>query len=395
MPNEPSQVYIPSHLLPLLSPISALIRNPRNTRTHTKRQINQLANSEKQFGFVSPIIVDQNGMVLKGHGCLEAAKLLGLTHVPVVRLDHLNETQKRAFVIADNRLAEKAGWDRALLAVELGDLADLCISEDFSVTITGFETAEVDAILADHADTARDPADDCPGVAEHRAMSRSGDVWALSGHRLSCDDARDPDAYSKLMGGEHADMIFADPPYNVKVDGHVGGRGAVRHSEFAMASGEMSPPEFTEFLRACLSTMRGTLRPGGLLYICMDWRHFDELSAAGKAALLAQRNVCVWVKSNAGQGSFYRSQHELVFVFQSGEGAFINNVELGKFGRNRSNVWNYPGVNTFRAGRMDDLAAHPTVKPVALVADAIKDATHRGGIVLDPFMGSGTTLLAA
>jgi DNA modification methylase len=197
------------------------------------------------------------------------------------------------------------------------------------------------------------------------------------------------------MAGEPAGMIFSDPPYNVGIDGNVGGRGAIKHSEFAMASGEMSPRQFTEFLALVLKNMSAALSSGGLAYVCMDWRHIVELSAAAATALLTPRNICVWNKTNAGQGSFYRSQHEFVFVYQSGDGAAINNIELGKFGRNRSNVWTYAGVNTFRAGRLDDLAAHPTAKPVALVADAIKDASHRGGIVLDPFMGSGTTILAA
>jgi DNA modification methylase len=395
MQHGNSIVHIPPNLLPLLTPIDAIKPNPRNARTHSRRQRRQLAACMRKFGFLNPIIVDQDGMILAGHGRWESATQIGLKVVPVIRLDHLTEAQKRAFVIADNRLAEIAGWDRALLAAELGELATLCPLEDFEVTITGFETAEIDAFMCDHAENARDPADDCPEIPSQPPISESGDVWALGDHRLSCGDARDPEVYLRLMAGARAEMIFSDPPYNVKINGNVGGRGAIRHSEFAMASGEMSPSQFTEFLALTLTNMVGALGSGSLLYLCMDWRHIDELSAAGKAASLALRNICVWNKTNAGQGSFYRSQHELVFVYQFGDGAFINNIELGKFGRNRSNVWTYPGVNTFRAGRMADLAAHPTTKPVALVADAIKDATHRGGIVLDPFMGSGTTMLAA
>jgi DNA modification methylase len=223
----------------------------------------------------------------------------------------------------------------------------------------------------------------------------TGDLWRLGKHRLICGDARNVTVLTRLMGEEQARMVFIDPPYNVPIAGHVQGRGRIRHREFAFASGEMDRDEFTRFLEEALRLCAQHSVNGSIHYVCMDWRHVDELSAAGAKVYDALKNICVWVKSNAGQGSFYRSQHEFVFVFKKGEEAHVNTFGLGQHGRSRSNVWSYPGVNSFRAGRMDELAMHPTVKPVALVADAIRDCSNRGDIVLDTFMGSGTTLLAA
>jgi 16S rRNA G966 N2-methylase RsmD len=204
-----------------------------------------------------------------------------------------------------------------------------------------------------------------------------------------------PAAYETLMAGESAQMVFIDPPYNVPIDGHVCGSGRVKHAEFVMASGEMSEPEFTAFLETVLHHLAGNSVVGSIHFVCMDWRHAFELLTAGRAAYTELKNLCVWNKSNAGMGSLYRSQHELVFVFKSGTAPHINNVELGRHGRYRTNVWNYPGINTLKPGRLEELAMHPTVKPAALVADAIKDCSRRGGVVLDAFAGSGTTIIAA
>lgn len=189
-------------------------------------------------------------------------------------------------------------------------------------------------------------------------------------------------------------MVFADPPYNVQISSIVG-RGKIKHREFASASGEMSPEEFEAFLVKTLSLTVQYSRVGSIHYICMDWRHLSEALAAGKQVYTEFKNLVVWAKTNAGQGSFYRSQHELILVFKNGEAPHQNNIELGRHGRSRSNVWTYAGVNTFRAGRLDELSIHPTVKPVGLVADAMRDCSRRGDIILDPFMGSGTTILAA
>ena len=297
--------------------------------------------------------------------------------------------------MADNRIAQSAGWDRERLASELSSLPDLLLADGLDITATGFEPAEIDVLLADFEDDATDPADTIdPAQLSGPAVTRAGDLWQLGKHRLLCGDARKPQHLIRLMGSEPAHMAFLDPPYNVRVRDIVG-RGQTKHQEFAMASGEMAPLVFTNFLTETLTLAARASVEGAVHFVCMDWRHIGELVEAGRATYGAMLNLVAWVKSNVGQGSFYRSQHELIGVFRVGDSPHLNTIELGRHGRSRSNVWKYPGVNTFRAGRMDDLRVHPTVKPVALVADAIKDCTQRNQIVLDTFSGSGTTLLAA
>jgi DNA modification methylase len=375
--------------------VDSLKLNPRNARTHSKKQIRQIADSIGAFGFLVPVLVDETSTMLGGHGRIEAAKLLGLKKVPVIRVEGLSEAQKRALLLADNKIAANAGWDREQLAIELPELAKLLVEEDLDINITGFETAEIDQLVIDFEETSDDPADDVESSwLSAQPVSQPGDIWQLGPHRLLCGDARQPADLDQLLGDEQAAMAFLDPPYNVKV-GSVVGRGRTKHREFAMASGEMTPQEFVQFLSEALGNAATHSRAGALHYVCMDWRHLQELIEAGDQTYGAQLNLVVWVKSNAGQGSFYRSQHELIGVFRVGDAAHRNNVELGRHGRSRSNVWRYAGVNSFRAGRMDELAAHPTAKPVALVADAIKDCTRRRDIVLDSFCGSGTTLMAA
>jgi DNA modification methylase len=374
--------------------IHALRPQDRNARTHSQRQIRQIGESILRYGFINPILIDDDHHIIAGHGRVEAAKGLNITTVPAVRLSHLNEAEKRAYVIADNRLAEKAGWDPEILAIELQGLIDI----GFDVELTGFETPEIDLILEEFDDASPKSltADDqTPDRSSSPPISRVGDLWILDAHRLLCGDARSPAAYAKLLGGRTADLVFTDPPYNVRIDGHVSGLGRIRHSEFAMASGEMAETEYTQFLSTTLSQAAKASRDGALHYICMDWRHLYELLSAGREIYDGLLNLCVWNKNNGGMGSFYRSKHELIPVFKVGNAPHINNVELGRHGRNRTNVWDYAGLNTFRAGRLDELAMHPTVKPVALVADAIKDASRRSDLVLDPFAGSGTTIIAA
>jgi DNA modification methylase len=376
------------------TPIYALRGWRQNARTHSKRQIRQIANSIKRFGFCNPILVDDQLTILAGHGRVAAAQLLNLTSVPTVRLSHLSEADKRAYVIADNRLAEKAGWDRSLLAIELQSLIDI----GFEVELTGFDTPEIDLLLDEalEAGGLTPAADDhVPKAPTGPPISRPGDLLILGQHRLLYGDARDPACYAQLLGGRTADLVFTDPPYNVPINGHVSGNGRVRHREFAMASGEMSEAEFTQFLSTTLGHAVNVSRDGALHFICMDWRHVFELFSVGRALYDDCLNLCVWNKTNGGMGSFYRSKHELVAVFKVGAAPHINNVELGRHGRNRTNVWDYAGVNTFKAGRLDELASHPTVKPVALVADVLKDASRRSDLVLDPFAGSGTTIIAA
>jgi DNA modification methylase len=376
-----------------LIPISNLRPSPRNARTHSKKQIRQIANSMTSFGWTYPILVDEAHNIIAGHGRLEAAKLLQFQQVPVIEMAGLNETQKRLLALADNKIAANAGYDRAMLATELGDLAILLPECDLDLNITGFEPAEIDALLGDFSDPEADPADAIPSI-EQQAVSAAGDVWQLGPHRLLCGDSLSPDSYQQLLGTERAQLTIADPPYNVKVK-DIQGRGKIKHREFQQASGELSRTQFTEFLGKAMTLAATHSAPGSVGYWFMDWRHLTEILAAGESAYAQLLNLVVWAKTNGGQGSLYRSAHELVLVYKSGDEPHLNNVELGKFGRNRTNVWNYAGVNTFRAGRLEELAIHPTVKPTALVADAMLDCSRRGHVVLDPFMGSGTTIMAA
>ena len=378
--------------------IDQLTPDPANPRRHSKKQIRQIAESIRIFGFNVPILIDREGKVIAGHGRLLACRELGVIEVPTLCLDHLTPAQARAFMIADNRLTEIATWDDRLLAEQLKDLSLSGI--DFSLEVIGFEMAEIDlriSSLDDMPEEGDDPADAAPEVPAGPPVSKLGDLWLLGHHRLLCGSALDTLAFSALMGQEHAAIVFTDPPYNVEIDGNVSGLGAIHHRPFPMGFGEMNRAEFTAFLGQALRNMAAFSAAGSLHYICMDWRHIEELLTAGAEAYGELKNLCVWAKDNAGMGSLYRSQHELVFVFKQRGGAHRNNVQLGQFGRNRSNVWHYPGVNSFaRCGEEGNLSAlHPTVKPVALVADAILDCTERGGIVLDAFLGSGTTVIAA
>jgi DNA modification methylase len=375
-------------------PLDALKPYPRNTRTHSKRQIEQIARSIDRFGFTNPVLVDDELTIIAGHGRVEAAKRLGLGDVPIIRLSRMSAADIRAYRIADNRLAELAGWDNELLAIELQGLSEL----GFDVELTGFAVAEIDLIIdgvVEADPNARRDAEDALPDLPREAVTEPDDVWRLGRHRLVCGDAREPATYDALLRGERADVIFTDPPYNVPIDGFAGGKGKATRREFAMASGEMSKAQFVAFLEDTLGRAGASTRDGAIAFVCMDWRHIGELLAAGERVFDDLKNVCVWTKTNGGMGSLYRSQHELVFVFKKGQAPHLNTVELGQYGRNRTNVWAYAGVNAFGAAREAELAMHPTVKPVALVEDAIRDVSRRGDIVLDPFGGSGSTLIAA
>ncbi|EKS31804.1 site-specific DNA-methyltransferase [Afipia clevelandensis] len=373
--------------------LSSLKQNTHNARTHSKKQISQIANSIRTFGWTQPILADDQGNVIAGHGRLAAALELKLRTAPVIYCSGLTEIQKRALAVADNKIAANAGWDRQVLAAELGELATLLPECNLDLSITGFEAAEIDSLMGDFVDLENEPADIIPEIAA-QAVSRTGDLWTLRGHRLLCGDSRYPGHVERLMGSDLAFMIFTDPPYNVRI-GSVQGRGKIKHREFAAASGEMSRAEFTDFLTQWMRLAARYTEDGAIIFCCMDWKHVGECLVAGEQAFTELKNIIAWVKSNAGQGSFYRSQHELILVFKNGTGRHQNNIELGKHGRSRSNVWQYAGVNSFRKDRLAELTVHPTVKPVALVADAMRDCSSRGDVVLDPFMGSGTTILAA
>ena len=381
-----------------LRPTEELKPNPANARIHSKKQIRQIANSIQAFGFNVPVLVDAELNVICGHGRLLACRELGWTEVPTLRLDHLTPAQARAFMIADNRLTEISSCDDRLLAEQLKDLS--LHGLDFNIEVIGFEMGEIDlriASLEDVPEQDDDPADALPEPPTGSPVSNIGDLWLLGRHRVLCGSALDATAFTALLSEERAAMVFTDPPYNVPIDGHASGLGAIHHRPFPMASGEMDGAEFTSFLSEAFRNLVAFSVDGVLHFICMDWRHVEELLAASRAAYDELKNLCVWVKDNGGMGSLYRSQHELVFVFKHGRNGHRNNVQLGRFGRNRSNVWHYPGANSFaRCGDEGNLLAlHPTVKPVAMVADAILDCSARGDIVLDAFLGSGTTLIAA
>ena len=365
----------------------------RNARTHSKAQVRHIADSIETFGFTNPVLIDRDCRILAGHGRVEAAKLLKLETVPCLRLEHMTAEEKRAYVLADNKLALNAGWDEDLLAQELDALQGLDL--DFDLEITGFSIAEIDT-LVDGLDPEEpdDPVDDVV-VGETPERCALGDVWQLGRHRLICGDALDEQVVSILMGGARAQMVFSDPPYNVPIEGHVGNSGKTQHREFAMASGEMDAEQFTVFLRTAFRNMAEVSEDGAIHFLCMDWRHMREMLDAGEAAYCELKNLITWVKDNGGMGTFYRSRHELIFAYKVGTAPHINTFELGQGGRYRTNVWQYRGVNTMRKGRMEELSLHPTVKPVQMIADAIRDVSGRGDVVLDVFGGSGSTLIAA
>jgi DNA modification methylase len=397
MPDEKKLCGHVGRLAIVPRPIVELKLDQTNPRLHSPRQIKQIARSIETFGFNVPVLVDGRLKVIAGHGRVMACQLLEWTEVPTICLDHLSEAQAKAFMIADNRLSENSVWDDRLLAEQLKELSILDL--DFSLEVTGFEMGEIDLRIEglNSPPEGDDPADALPESQAGPPVTRPGDLWLLGPHRVLCASALEDNSYAMLMQGEKAAMAFVDPPYNLKIAGHVSGLGAIHHREFAMAAGEMSEAEFTAFLSLVCSFLARHSADGSLHFICMDWRHMDEMLAAGRQAYSELKNLCIWVKDNGGMGSLYRSQHELVFVFKHGRGPHSNNIRLGQFGRNRSNVWRYPGANSF-ARHTDEgnlLVVHPCVKPVAMVADAILDCTARGEIVLDAFLGSGTTVMAA
>ncbi len=375
--------------------VSSLKPNPKNPRIHSKKQIEQIAKSIKAFGFNVPVLVDGKNQVIAGHGRVLACEQLGIKEVPVIRLEHLTDAQATAFMIADNKLTENAAWDEALLKIHFEELS--AINLDFELDATGFEVAEIDLMLQS-APQESDPADDIPETANGLPVTRQGDMWHLGKHRLYCGSSLEAGTFKQVMNGDLATVVFIDPPYNVPVDGHVCGLGEVKHREFAMASGEMTEGEFTAFLIKSFSLLKNYSKDGSIHFICMDWRHGYEIITAGRTVYNELKNLCVWCKDNAGMGTFYRSQHELVYVFKNGTAPHLNNFELGQHGRYRTNVWKYAGVNSFARHSSEEgnlLALHPTVKPVQMVADALMDCSKRGDIVLDAFLGSGTTLIAA
>lgn len=367
--------------------IASLKPWPGNARKHSKKQIKQIAASIEEFGFTNPILIDQNKSILAGHGRVSAAKLLNWQHVPCLYLETLNETQKRAYVLADNQIALNSTWDEDLLSKELKALSE--IDMGFDIATMGFSIAEIDNLIHESDnEEANDPRDDVL-PQNTNARVQFGDIWCLGQHRLICANSLDETTINRLMANHKATMVFTDPPYNVKIDGHVGGKGKIKHNEFAFASGEMNKDEFTSFLRQAFTRLTQHSKDGAIHFICMDWRHMGEVMDAAHNLYSELKNLIVWVKDNGGMGTFYRSRHELIFAYKFGTADHINSFELGQHGRYRTNVWQYRGAN------LEELALHPTVKPVEMVADAMRDVSKRGDIVLDLFGGSGSTLIAA
>jgi DNA modification methylase len=389
-PSSPSQPRLALDYLPL----DALTLDPENARVHKPAQVRQIARSIEAFAFNAPVLVDRDGKVIAGHGRVLACQLLGRTEVPVIRLEHLSPAQARAFAIADNRLTETSEWDTVLLASHFKILSELDL--DFGLEATGFSIGEIDLQIQglDEIDAEVDP-DEAP-VVSGPAVARFGELWTLGSHRVLCGDSLAAESYDRLLGEERAAMVFTDPPYNVPIDGHVSGKGRVKHREFAMAAGEMSEPEFIAFLTQACQLMADASVDGALHYVCMDWGHLYALMAAGRTVYDSLLNICVWVKPSGGMGGLYRSAHEFVVVYKKGRASHRNNVQLGKFGRDRTNVWAYARGGGFGRGEEADLTAqHPTPKPVAMIADAILDVTERRDLILDPFLGSGSTIMAA
>jgi DNA modification methylase len=374
-------------------PLGKIKPDPRNPHRHSTAQVSQIAMSIESFNFNVPVLVDADNKLVAGHGRFAAARQLGFKTIPVIRLEHLTPAQARAFSIADNQLTKAATWDDELLG---GILLELSREElDFSLEATGFTMGEIDLKIEAHEAAPGDAADDLSTIAAWTPVTQPDDTWLLGSHRIHCGSALERDAYQTALGEGLATMMVTDPPYNVRISGHVSGKGKIQHREFAMASGEMSKAEFGLFLGSFARLAADHSRPGSLHFIFTDWRHLTQLQTAVEPIYREPINVCVWAKS-PGMGSLYRSAHEFVPIFKLGNAPHRNNVRLGRFGRNRSNLWTYAAPGKIGTGADKALRAlHPTPKPIRLLSDAILDASARGDIVLDPFLGSGSTVLAA
>lgn len=374
---------------------TAIKPSPHTARQHSAAQRRKLKNILRQFGQVVPLPLDATtDTLIDGHAVFDTLVELGHEEIAVVQLENRSEPEIRALRLALNRVAQDAVWDDAKLRGEF----EYLISVGFDLDLSGFDTVEIDMALSIDAPTANiveEEALNDLSPAAGPSAAKPGDVFRLGDHLIGCGDARDATFIHDLVGAKTVACLFSDPPYNVKIDGFVSGLGKTRHREFSMGVGEMSREQFVAFLSATVAAIKPVLADGAILYLCMDWRHGNELCEAVAQNGPEQKNLCVWVKSNAGMGSFYRSQHELIYVFKHGEAPHQNNFGLGAGGRTRSNVWQYRGVNAFGKDRMNLLAVHPTVKPVAMIADALRDVTRRGDVVLDVFLGSGSTLIAA
>jgi len=372
--------------------IGEIMSYAKNAKNHPEHQVQQIARSIKEFGFNNPILVDDKNEIVAGHGRLMAAQIVGLDTVPVIRLAHLSETQKRAYRLADNKIAENGGWNEDILKLELSELEAIC---DFDIQLSGFSTLEIDVKLDEKSDKNKvdEKGNAVPFIPDNEIVSQPGDLWLIGNHRLLCGSSLEESNFEKLMDGKLADIVSDDPPYNLSAN-TIGSSGKIKHKDFKMGGGEMSQEEFTKFLTTNFALCSKYAKPTALAYKWMDFRHIREIMDAGESSFGRLLNLCVWSKPIGGMGSFYRSRHELCFIFSNGDKSYTNNIELGKHGRYRTNIWECGSVNCF-GHHKDDLKFHSTVKPYEMIADIFLDASPRGGIVLDTFMGSGTSLIAA
>lgn len=371
--------------------------NPHNSRIHTKKQVHQIAQSEKSLGFNNPVLIDADNTIIAGHGRVLAAKELGLTSIPTICLSHLSPEQVRAFIIADNKLCENAGWDKEMLKIELDYLINLDIDLGFDATVTGFEIPEIDSIINIEAiDDARDDkvSEDnfFENITKIPKRVKRGDIFQLGEHKLICANALEENSYKAIMSEEKAQVNFTDPPYNLSKRTITKQK---HHKDFVQAAGEMNRTEFVDFLLKAMTLQARYSVEGSIHFQCMDWRHMSEILEAGYQVYSELKNLCVWDKGTGGMGSFYRSQHELIFVFKNGNAKHINNIELGVHGRYRTNVWKYKGMHACNPQTKTLGKLHMTVKPTSMIMDALLDCSEAGGIVLDSFGGSGSTLIAA
>ena len=367
--------------------IADLRPSPRKVRKLDPAHVREVAASIGALGFCVPLLVGRDNEIIHGEVSCEAARQLGLDRVPCVRIGHLSPEEQRVLRLAVNRLAEKGEWDLDALKIEFEELILL----DAPIEITGFSPAEIDHVILGDAAEGLEQGPLEPEAAT--AIAWVGDIFQLGPHRIVCGDATDPSVLARLLEGDApARLVLTDEPYNVRVAGNVT-RGD--HREFAMASGEMTDAEFLAFNRAWIATVLPYLCDGGILGTFIDWRGLPTVHSAVGNLGLVPLNLIVWAKTNAGMGSLYRSQHELLPLFTKGSRPHVNNIELGKRGRWRSNVWTYPGASSLGSDSRRGLKDHPTVKPTAMLEDALLDLTNRGDIVIDPFLGSGSTLIAA
>lgn len=364
----------------------------KNPRIHNAKQIEKIKNSIMQFGFTAPILVDKENNIVAGHARYEAMKMLNAVQIPTIQLENLTPEQIKAYRIADNRLAEDAQWDSDILKIEFKELLEL----DFDITDTGFEIPEIDSLTIELIgdENKQDEDKEVYSLLDSIPQKvKKNDLWILGEHKIFCGDTLDPDSFKCLLMTEKAEIIVTDPPYNVKIKGHVCGNGKIQHTDFKMASGEMTESEFMDFTQKFMENLRESSTDGSLHYIFIDWRGLKTFLTAGEQ-YDELKNICVWDKTTGGMGSLYRSQHEFVCVFKNGKNPHINNIQLGHNGRYRTNVWSVKGMNVQNKQAQELFKLHPTVKPVGLLSDILLDASSPGGIVLDCFGGSGSTLIA-